>query len=122
MRIAGRRMYLWRAVDQEGEILDLLTQPRRDKPAGKLLRKHGFAPTAGSHRQAALPCRAFRALRLDLPRNSEASLSALNLSTIVFLASGKVDVEQARCFAPRQASSARVQRFARASRRPPGGA
>jgi len=24
VRIAGRRMYLWRAVDQEGEILDLL--------------------------------------------------------------------------------------------------
>jgi transposase-like protein len=44
VRIAGRRMYLWRAVDQEGEILDLLIQPRRDKLAGKLLRKHGFAP------------------------------------------------------------------------------
>jgi len=24
VRIAARRMYLWRAVDQEGEILDLL--------------------------------------------------------------------------------------------------
>jgi transposase-like protein len=23
VRIAGRRMYLWRAVDQEGEILDI---------------------------------------------------------------------------------------------------
>jgi putative transposase len=32
-RIAGRRMYLWRAVDHEGEILDLLIQPRRDKRA-----------------------------------------------------------------------------------------
>jgi transposase-like protein len=31
VRIAGRRMYLWRAVDHEGEILDLLIQPRRDK-------------------------------------------------------------------------------------------
>jgi putative transposase len=29
VRIAGRRMYLWRAVDHEGEILDLLIQPRR---------------------------------------------------------------------------------------------
>ena len=42
-------MYLWRAVDQEGEILDLLVQSRRDKQAAvrlmrKLLRKHGFAP------------------------------------------------------------------------------
>ena len=25
--IRGRRMYLWRAVDSEGEILDLLVQP-----------------------------------------------------------------------------------------------
>ena len=31
MRIAGRRMYLWRVVDQEGEILDVLVQPHRDK-------------------------------------------------------------------------------------------
>jgi len=49
VRIAGRRMYLWRAVDQEGEILDLLIQPRRDKRAAvrlmrKLLKKQGFAP------------------------------------------------------------------------------
>src|SRR6202040_4189926 len=49
VRIAGRRMYLWRAVDQEGEILDLLVQPRRNKRAAvrlmrKLLRKQGFAP------------------------------------------------------------------------------
>ena len=49
VRIAGRRMYLWRAVDHEGEILDVLVQRRRDKRAAlrlmrKLLRKHGFAP------------------------------------------------------------------------------
>ena len=42
-------MYLWRAVDQEGEILDMLVQRRRDKRAAvklmrKLIRKHGFAP------------------------------------------------------------------------------
>src|SRR3982075_926234 len=49
VRIAGRRMYLWRAVDHEGEVLDLLVQRRRDKRAAlrlmrKLLRKQGFAP------------------------------------------------------------------------------
>jgi hypothetical protein len=43
-------MYLWRAVDSEGEILDLLVQPRRDKVAAlrllrKLLKKQGYAPT-----------------------------------------------------------------------------
>src|SRR3712207_3750667 len=48
--IQGRRTYLWRAVDSEGEILDLLVQPRRDKVAAlrlmrKLLTKQGYAPT-----------------------------------------------------------------------------
>src|SRR5215216_8113372 len=33
VRIAGRRMYLWRAVAQEGKILDVLVQSRRDKRA-----------------------------------------------------------------------------------------
>ena len=27
--IGGRRMYLWRAVDAEGEVLDILVQPKR---------------------------------------------------------------------------------------------
>jgi putative transposase len=49
VRIAGKRMYLWRAVDDEGEILDVLLQRRRDRRAAvklmrKLLRKQGFAP------------------------------------------------------------------------------
>jgi len=26
VRIAGKRMYLWRAVDHEGEVLDMLVQ------------------------------------------------------------------------------------------------
>lgn len=49
--IGGRRMYLWRAVDSEGELLDILVQPRRDKRAAlklmrKLLKKHEFTPSA----------------------------------------------------------------------------
>ena len=28
IRIAGERMYLWRAVDHEGEVLDMLVQRR----------------------------------------------------------------------------------------------
>src|SRR3712207_5522241 len=49
VRIAGEQMYLWRAVDDEGEVLDVLVQRRRDKAAArkqmrKLLRKQGFAP------------------------------------------------------------------------------
>ncbi len=50
VRIGGKRMYLWRAVDDEGEVLDVLVQRRRDKSAArklmrKLLKKHGFAPS-----------------------------------------------------------------------------
>src|SRR5712664_2195830 len=38
--INGQRMYLWRAVDSEGEVLDMLVQRGRDKAAAmKLLRK-----------------------------------------------------------------------------------
>jgi transposase-like protein len=33
VRIAGMRMYLWRAVDHEGEVLDMLVQRRRDSRA-----------------------------------------------------------------------------------------
>ena len=49
MRIAGRRIYLWRAVDHEGEVLDMLIRRRRDSRAvlrlmRKLLKKQGFAP------------------------------------------------------------------------------
>ena len=45
----GRQSWLWRAVDDEGEVLDLLVQRRRDKAAAvklmrKLLKKQGFAP------------------------------------------------------------------------------
>ncbi len=47
--IRGRRMYLWRAVDSQGEVLDILVQAKRDKAAAlklmrKLLKKQGFAP------------------------------------------------------------------------------
>ena len=47
--IAGRQFWLWRAVDDEGEVLDLLVQRRRDKTSAmklmrKLLKKQGFAP------------------------------------------------------------------------------
>jgi len=47
--IGGKRVWLWRAVDHEGEILDLLVQRRRDKAAAvklmrKLLKKQGYAP------------------------------------------------------------------------------
>jgi putative transposase len=33
--ISGKRYYLWRAVDQEGDVLDILVQSRRRKRAAK---------------------------------------------------------------------------------------
>jgi putative transposase len=49
--INGKSMYLWRAVDCEGEVLDVLIQSRRNKQAAlnlmrKLLKSQGFCPTA----------------------------------------------------------------------------
>ena len=35
LKINGRLRYLWRAVDQDGDVLDILVQSRRDKKAAK---------------------------------------------------------------------------------------
>ena len=47
--IAGKRHWLWRAVDQHGRVLDVLVQSRRDQRAAKrllrqLLKKQGRPP------------------------------------------------------------------------------
>ena len=49
LKIDGRMVYLWRAVDAEGEVLDVLVQSKRNKHAAlklmrKLLKKYGFIP------------------------------------------------------------------------------
>ena len=49
VKIGGQQMYLWRAVDSEGEVLDMLVQSRRDKAAAmrlmrKLIKNQGMAP------------------------------------------------------------------------------
>jgi transposase-like protein len=76
--IQGQRMYLWRAVDSEGEVLDLLVQPRRDTAAAprlmrKLLKKQGYAPDqlvtdklgsyGAARRELRLSCRHEQGLR-----------------------------------------------------------
>lgn len=48
--IRGKKYWLWRAVDNEGEVLDFLVQPRRNAKAAiklmrKLLKKQGAVPT-----------------------------------------------------------------------------
>src|ERR687898_3106923 len=37
IKIAGKKHWLWRAVDQDGFVLDVLVQSRRDKQAAKRL-------------------------------------------------------------------------------------
>src|SRR5215218_10512513 len=76
--IQGQRMYLWRAVDSEGEVLNLLVQAKRDTKAAlrlmrKLLKKHGFDPDqlvtdkldsyGAARRELRLSCRHERGFR-----------------------------------------------------------
>ena len=49
LKVNGRMIYLWRAVDAEGEVLDVLIQSRRNRTAAlklmrKLLKKYAFVP------------------------------------------------------------------------------
>jgi transposase-like protein len=67
--IQRKRYWLWRAVDNEGEVLDFLVQRRRDAKAArrlmkKLLKKQGFAPSrAVTDKLRSYPS-AFRAIGL----------------------------------------------------------
>ena len=59
VKIGGKRMWLWRAVDDEGEVLDMLVQKRRNTDAAlRLLRK--LLKHQGSHPEIfvtdGLPC------------------------------------------------------------------
>jgi putative transposase len=69
VRVPGRRCALWRAVDREGEVLDMLVRRRRDTCAAlrlmrKLLWKKGFAPKLLTTDRLASYGAAFRHLRL----------------------------------------------------------
>jgi putative transposase len=49
VRIQGRQRYLWRAVDQDGEVVDVLLQERRDATSagrffGRMLARLGHEP------------------------------------------------------------------------------
>jgi len=49
IRINGQQQYLWRAVDQDGDVIDILVQPRRDQRAAekffrRLLQGQGKEP------------------------------------------------------------------------------
>ena len=49
VKIQGRQQYLWRAVDEDGDVIDILVQSRRDRRAAarffrKLLKSQGAVP------------------------------------------------------------------------------
>jgi len=79
--IRGNQYWLWRAVDSEGEVLDLLVQRRRNAKVAKklmikLLKKYGFAPTQiVTDRLRSYPA-AFRAI--GLTANHDRGLRANN--------------------------------------------
>jgi transposase-like protein len=79
--IQRKRYWLWRAVDNEGEVLDFLVQRKRDTKAAKklmkkLLKKHGFAPSRIVTDQLRSYPAAFRAI--GLVAEHECSLRANN--------------------------------------------
>ncbi len=67
LKIDGRMVYLWRAVDAEGEVLDVLVQSKHNKHAAlklmrKLLKRHSFVP----ERLVTDDLRSYGAATLDL--------------------------------------------------------
>src|SRR5580698_2057726 len=67
LKINGRMVYLWRAVDAEGEVLDVLVQSKRNKHAAlklmrKLLKKYAVVP----ERMVTDDLRSYGATTLDL--------------------------------------------------------
>ena len=70
MKINGKQHYLWRAVDQDGEVVDVYLQVKRDGAAAKrffkrLLRSHGY-----TYKQIA----ELRLLSLPIAANSQKPL------------------------------------------------
>ena len=52
VKIHGRQQYLWRAVDEDGDVIDILVQSRRNQRAAarffrKLLKGQGFCQLEG---------------------------------------------------------------------------
>jgi len=85
-KINGRIHYLWRAVDQDGEVLDMMVQSRRDKRVAKksfrkLLKRLRYVPrviiTDKLKRQRPKCCR-YRALLSEVSEQSCRELTSTN--------------------------------------------
>src|SRR6185369_17471358 len=86
LKINGRIHYLWRAVDQDGEVLDIMVQSRRDKRVAKksfrkLLKRLRYVPrviiTEKLKRQRPKCCR-YRALLSEVSEQSCRELTSTN--------------------------------------------
>jgi putative transposase len=70
VRVGGRQLYLWRAVDQDGEVVEVLLQERRDATAAErffrhLLTRLGHEPRAILTDKLGSYAVAYRELPLD---------------------------------------------------------
>ena len=48
VNIQGRQQYLWRAVDQDGDVIDILVQSRRDRRAAERFLRNQLPPPEGA--------------------------------------------------------------------------
>jgi putative transposase len=76
IRINGKQQYLWRAVDQDGDVIDILVQPRRDQHAAerffrRLLRGQGKEPFRIITDKLRSYSAAIRAILCDVAHNTE---------------------------------------------------
>jgi putative transposase len=77
VRINGQQQYLWRAVDQDGDVIDILLQSRRDQRAAerflrRLLRGQGKQPfriITDKLKSYAAASRTIRQALLTIPNN-----------------------------------------------------
>ena len=76
IRINGQQQYLWRAVDQDGDVIDILVQPRRDQCAAerffpRLLRGQGKEPFRIITDQLRSYSAAMRTILCDVTHNTQ---------------------------------------------------
>jgi putative transposase len=76
IRINGQQQYLWRAVDQDGDVIDILVQPRRDQCAAerffrRLLRGQGKEPLRIITDKLRSYSAAVRTILCDVTHNTE---------------------------------------------------
>jgi len=78
IRINGQRQDLWRAVDQDGDVLDILVQPRRDERAAERFFRN-VTPTIAPKSRISRPARGNDTCA---DSNLLAKLNAFSLSTV----------------------------------------